>query len=170
MRHVPNLLLDVLIYHQPKTMFNIGYGKKNLERVLKDRGLLPKWEGIDIEIDGGDITKTVRKGSKRYDLVVCDQVIEHVEDRDLALWNMQKHIDKDGLLFISSIIREPGAWYFYGGKLEPNHKIEWLSENHFYWFLDRRVDVLKIKTRQFFLKYYIPVPGFKIVEAICQKR
>ena len=184
MRHVPKLLLKALKENTPHSVLDIGCGKGYLPKQLYKHRILisPYYYGIDIERQSEYCNKEISildyKTEIKYPFIICDQVIEHIPQQLKALDNIRNLLTPDGTLFISSIIRCPwmwfspdGAWYFYDGKLCPDHVREYESLGEFRRLLEHcGFEVTHIHERQFFLRFYIPVPGFFIVEALCRKR
>ncbi len=83
-----------------KYFMNLGYKVAGIEldsklvtKMKKD----PKLKGLRIE--QGDITKL--KGKKEYDVVVCNDVIEHIEDDRKAIKNLWSFVKPGGMLVIT---------------------------------------------------------------------
>jgi SAM-dependent methyltransferase len=65
-------------------------------------------------------------------LVICRNVIEHVEDDALLLREITRVLSKGGALYLETAIRLPGAWYPYRNEsgervLDPTHVREYRS-------------------------------------------
>lgn len=177
MRHVPDLLLKELERKKPHWTLDVGCGKGYLARQLREHNLINAYYGIDIKKQSSYCLKEISiidfntSAGHRYDFIICDQVIEHIQEQSKALVKMRSLLVKDGVLFISSIIKRSWAWYIYDGKLCPEHIREYRSLEEFKGILERHDFKIKhIRKRQFYLRFYIPVPGFFIVEVLCQAK
>ena len=175
MRHVPKLLLTVLKKKKPAIALDIGVGKGYLPSQLHKHNLLTDYYGIDIIRQSKycneqiDILNFETPG--RYPLIICDQVIEHIYDQSQALKKIHNLLTPDGVLFIGSIISCPWSWYFYDGYVCAEHVREYKSLGEFEYLLkSHEFEIIHIHQRQFFLKFYIPVPGYFIVEALCRRK
>jgi predicted TPR repeat methyltransferase len=132
----------------PKTVLDIGCGDGELMKVL----VSPNWEitGIDIyassikkakklgiykEFIQGDVTKTCQKlakQKKKYDLVFCSQVIEHITKRDgeLLLDASDKLVKKGGRIYFGTprgFMQQPEV--FIKGNPYQHHKSGWSIED-----------------------------------------
>jgi 2-polyprenyl-3-methyl-5-hydroxy-6-metoxy-1,4-benzoquinol methylase len=133
----------------------------------------------------GSVTQ-VKFGDKPFDMAVCNQVIEHTEDDEKVVENLSHSLKDKGILYISSIAREPGAWYIhaYNGepRLSPMHIKEYADLDEFVALLKRhKFKILQARSKQFYLKWWntpfhigtgklgVPIPKFKRIEALVQK-
>ena len=53
-----------------------------------------------------------REEAKKYDLVCCSEVVEHVNDQEGFLRNCLRFVrPESGLFFLSSIAKTPEGWF-----------------------------------------------------------
>jgi O-antigen biosynthesis protein len=81
-----------------------------------------------VELEAADVTQ-LPFADARFDVVVCFEVIEHVEDRDTALDELRRVLDPDGVLVISSPNRDvyPGGNPHHVHEYTPAEFLEALS-------------------------------------------
>lgn len=96
------------------TLLDIGAGSGLMLKYFKDQGY--NVSGIELDhslvakmkkdpdlkglsIQQGDITKL--KGKEEYDVVICNDVIEHIEDDRLAIKNLWTFVKPGGMLVIT---------------------------------------------------------------------
>lgn len=69
------------------------------------------------------------------DVVLSDQVIEHVEDDSAMASEIWRVLRPGGRAYIASVMRLPGGWYFYrnngGWRIDPTHMREYESSDAF---------------------------------------
>lgn len=68
------------------------------------------------------------------DFVICTMVIEHVADDSLLINEVKRVLKRGGSLYISTVIRAPGAVYLYRNfrgqfVLDPSHVREYISKD-----------------------------------------
>ncbi|MDH4222744.1 MAG: class I SAM-dependent methyltransferase [candidate division Zixibacteria bacterium] len=80
-------------------------GLDNAEKEVK----LLNQRGYDILV--GDV-ENFNLG-RRFEVVVCGELIEHVNNPGLVLQNIKKHLAKDGILIITTPNSESMLWHFY---------------------------------------------------------
>jgi len=169
---LPELLTEIIRKKQPSSLVDIGCGDGDLFFSLIKEGLskkIKKLIGVDLSPErlcrvkkyfpkvstvlsnACDLTKL--KNCK-FDLVVSQQVIEHVKDDNQMLQEIKKTLHTDGYLFISSVIKKWYGWwiYKYNGKVrcDPTHIREYNSKEEFVNLLKRNgFKILKTKLRPF---------------------
>lgn len=115
------------IYHKLPvkhgTLLDVGAGNGLLIKFFKAKGFTssgielsselvekmksdPYLQGVTVST--GDITQV--KGNESYDVVICNDVIEHIENDNLALQNLWTFVKKNGLLVVSV----PAHSFLYG--------------------------------------------------------
>ena len=129
-RHVPALLAKALALVGSKpTLIDIGCGDGHLIWALSDTGHIPPGSrvfGVDISpirlrrmsaltgfqgiMAEGHQVPALRDGS--VDIAISTMVIEHVPDDLGHICELARLIQPGGLLYLSTVIRKPGAWYF----------------------------------------------------------
>ena len=156
-RNIPRLLESALtVMNKVVDKFNIldlGCGDGRLIFALYEEGLLKNAEkivGVDISRDRIERLKTnlpFAKGivadalnvkelsDSSFDLVVCAQLIEHVENEKALMLEIRRLLKCHGLAYVSSVIKKPWAVYVYFKKgsfrLDPTHVREYSSERQF---------------------------------------
>jgi len=149
----PSLLIDLVNKLNPKSLADFGCGDGAILFDLQQRGLLNKVNNI-IAIDLSEVRlERVRKHiinakticsdvcnvkelkDNQLHLVICTQVIEHVEDDKKLLNEIYRVLRLGGYLYISSVVKKWYGWYFYrcDGKwvLDPTHLREYSSSTEF---------------------------------------
>ena len=76
------------------------------ERCLR----LKKIEGLSVVC--ADVTKVNKLRSNTIDLIICTQVIEHVDQYKL-LREIKRLLTPEGILYIASIVKKPYGWWYY---------------------------------------------------------
>ena len=148
----------------PESILDVGCGEGFTLARLKSEKIGTKWEGIeymdeaieigkkmhpDLVIKKGDIYKLPYKDNS-FDVVICTEVLEHLEDPKSALLEL-KRVSKDHLIL--SVPNEPlfTVSRILRGKnilklgAHPEHIQHW-SEGDFRKFVDSCVNVVTAKT------------------------
>lgn len=81
---------------------------------------------LDLCFSHGSIRKLVEQGQK-YNIVICLEVIEHVEDLAEFINDLTQLVSKDGLLIISTINRNVKS--FMMAKLLAEYILNWVPRN-----------------------------------------
>lgn len=87
------------------------------------------------------------------DFIICSQLIEHVENESMLLLEIKRILKKNGLLYISSVIKKKYGVYFYyrhgSFRIDYTHLREYSSAKEFINLLRRSgFQTVDIKTRQ----------------------
>lgn len=144
---LPEMLKKVLENSKDKKIriLDIGCGECNQLIQLIKKGVNAEFYGIDlsekkierakkitkgkINLSVGDATETSFKNNY-FDLVICTQLIEHVDDEKLVK-EIQRILKKGGVSYVTSVIRKQIAIYFYrkNGRFisDPSHEREYGS-------------------------------------------
>lgn len=196
---LPKMFLNYFLYNQIESIVDFGCGYGFWFYILQKNHLLPKTAvGIDadpllchyavghiqkINVIQGDATK-VNFANNPFDLAVCNQTIEHTEDDEALVKNIYTSLKPNGVLYITSIIRKPGAWYIYAyhnePRLSPMHIKEYNSIEEFVALLQRhKFKILQAQAKQYRLKFWsiplirgklsVPIPKFYTAEALVIK-
>jgi len=169
---LPELLVEIIRKKQPSSLVDIGCGDGNLFFSLIKEGLLKKIKkliGVDLSPErlcrvkkyfpkvstilsnACDLTKLK---NNQFDLVVSQQVIEHVEDDNQMLQELKRILHPEGYLFISSVVKKWYGWWIhrYNGQIrcDPTHIREYHSKEEFVSLLGKNgFKVLKTELRSF---------------------
>jgi 2-polyprenyl-3-methyl-5-hydroxy-6-metoxy-1,4-benzoquinol methylase len=135
------------------TLLDLGCGDGNLVYALKQAGLLNKAGkvvGVDLSprrlerftaytgfqgiLSEGQKVEQIPDDS--IDLVLNSMVIEHVPDDAALLAEIKRMLRPGGQLYITTVIKQPGAWYFRRAPdghwvLDPTHLREYSSREVF---------------------------------------
>jgi SAM-dependent methyltransferase len=89
----------------------------------------------DVTVYCSDVTEIKGIKDGEADLVICTQVIEHVDEGKL-LSEISRVLKKDGVLYIASLVKKKYGWWYYrtaDGKwaLDPTHLREYASREEF---------------------------------------
>jgi len=124
---IPNLLEELIKIKSEKKSFDVvdlGCGDGNLIFNLKNKGLLKKADkivGVDLspkrieilnnnidEIQGivSDACNISELKDNSFDIIIASQIIEHLNDDTLLIKEIDRLLKKDGIAFISSIIKK----------------------------------------------------------------
>lgn len=87
-----------------------------------------------------------------FDFVVCSQLIEHVKDDDMLIFEIRRLLRRGGLAYISSIIKKWYGFYFYfkngSFRLDPTHVREYSAQREFVsLFTNKGFEVINVETR-----------------------
>ncbi|MCX6800597.1 MAG: methyltransferase domain-containing protein [Candidatus Diapherotrites archaeon] len=147
-RKVSSIIRSYLVSKKIKTILDCGCGDGNFLYALKSKNLLKGKkvyaidlskrrleivkkidDGIIAKIDSAEELKTIKSSS--IDLVVSMQVIEHVNDKKMAL-QLKRVLKKKGLAYISTIFKKKYAFcpFVAGGKrvIDPTHLREYVKD------------------------------------------
>ena len=145
---IPTLLEEYLDSNSWNTMLEVGCGDGSLLATLKNLGLVDGKVVLasDISVDRiqvvqeslgmsgivGDACKLSVK-SNAMDIVVTEQVIEHVVDDQAMAHEMYRVLADGGVAYISTVFKKWYGWYFYrcNGKwtLDPTHVREYTDDS-----------------------------------------
>lgn len=122
-----------------------------------------------------DVCHTSLK-SESFDLIACEQTIEHVEDDKVLVKEIDRLLIPGGRLYITSVLKMPLAWYKYKNRhgkrcLDPTHEREYPSNKA---FLDlfkeyHLIDTKTTHVGRLFHGINIIIPGYYIIEALFKK-
>jgi 2-polyprenyl-3-methyl-5-hydroxy-6-metoxy-1,4-benzoquinol methylase len=156
--YLPPLLKDYLDRLTDKSsVLEIGSGEGaflySIYKYLQQRKTKPYVAGIDIdknkvehagkylpfkdiELFHGDAVHLQKVYGRRYDLIIAYHVIEHIEDQKQLLDNIRQAMDKDSILYVTSVLKKPYAVWIHrkDGKfvLDPTHYIEYEDPEQYY--------------------------------------
>jgi len=107
-----------------------------------------KYTGIDLSKERISVAKSkeihnaeflVSTGEKMnlpsgsYDCILCSQVLEHVENEDSLVSEVERLLKPNGIFQIDTVYKKPWAWYFYrapiGWAIDPTHLREYTDTN-----------------------------------------
>lgn len=132
-------------------LLDLGCGDGAILFALKKQGLLKNKEIIAVDIskdriaktqnidskfrcfvaDACDLNKIIKK--KSLDLVISSQVIEHVENVEQFVRQVEQILKTGGLFYLSTVFKKRYGWYFYRNNnrkwvLDPTHLREFQHE------------------------------------------
>lgn len=135
------------------SMLDIGCGDGRLIFALYEEGLLKNAEkivGVDISEDRierlkanlpfvkgivADALNLKELPDSSFDLVLCAQLIEHVEDEKALVSEIKRLLKRHGLAYVSSVIKKRWGVYVYfkngSFRLDPTHVREYSSKREF---------------------------------------
>lgn len=176
--YLPPLLQDYLDRLSNKSsLLEIGSGEGaflySIYKYLQSRQKKPYVAGIDIdknkvqhaerylpfkdiELFHGDAVHLQKVYGRRYDLIVAYHVIEHIEDQKQLLDNIRRAMDKNSILYVTSVLKKPYAVWIHrkDGKfvLDPTHYIEYENPDQYYRvFTDNGFRIDQVSITQFHL-------------------
>jgi ubiquinone/menaquinone biosynthesis C-methylase UbiE len=149
---IPELLADILQKKSNITIADLGAGDGSLLVGLKAKGYLKnskKVIAVDLseercsrlkQIKGlsvvcSDVTNIAKLKNSTVDLIICTQVIEHVDQYKL-LEEIKRLLKPNGTLYIASIVKKSYGWWYYktakgDWALDPTHLREYKSKEDF---------------------------------------
>jgi len=122
-----------------------------------------------------DINSTHLK-SNGFDLIICTQVIEHVEDDKMLIKEIYRLLEKGGHLYITSVIKKKWAIYKYrnNGKfvLDPTHEREYSSKKDFIKRFKKKFLLIKSKKNlvKRLLFFEVRIPGYYTIDTLWKKK
>lgn len=170
-----------------KNILDLGCGEGEIIRAILTK--FPKKEIIGVDISPRrisllkrmfpnkkficeDVVNTSLKDNL-FDLIICTQVIEHVENEKKLIEEIYRLLKPDGKAYIASVIKKPWAIYKYrnNGKfvLDPTHEREYSSEEEFIKILEDTFQLIKIKkypVKRKFLSREITIPGYYTFDSL----
>jgi len=186
---IPKLLADILQKKSNITIADLGAGDGSLLLGLKVEGYLKnskKVIAVDLseercsrlkQIKGlsvvcSDVTNIPKIKNSTVDLIICTQVIEHVDQYKL-LEEIKRLLKPNGTLYIASIVKKSYGWWYYktakgDWALDPTHLREYKSKEDFESVLKRsgfkiqktELTQLKLSIIEFIFRRIV-VPIFK---------
>jgi 2-polyprenyl-3-methyl-5-hydroxy-6-metoxy-1,4-benzoquinol methylase len=122
------------------------------ERLKRAKDILPM-----VEFMHKDLRHT---GLMGIDFVICNQVIEHIENQTGVVNAIYDMLADGGICYLSTVFKKPWAWYFYRNKgkwvLDPTHVIEYTHDSQLVDLLKRDFEILINKKTL----YWFPVTDF----------
>lgn len=170
---IPSLLLETLDQLEWHTYLELGCGDGGLLYVLDRRGYLEGKEvyAIDLSetrvlrasqinpefhcyVDDACNVQHIEPGS--IDLLVSEQVIEHVPDDRMMVREIYRLLRLGGIAHISTVFKKWYGWYWYrcNGRwvLDPTHVREYISDDQLL-NLFREAGLEILKTRKTLLRF-----------------
>ena len=147
---IPFLIEEIFKKNNIKNLADLGSGDGAILYSLLKRGCLDKVEKVvAVDISRSRIEKVRKISSKilcvvadvckldmlpnaSLDLIISNQVIEHVRDENNLIEGVSRALVKNGLFYLSTVYRKWYGWYFYRCKgkwvLDPTHLREYKDE------------------------------------------
>jgi 2-polyprenyl-3-methyl-5-hydroxy-6-metoxy-1,4-benzoquinol methylase len=171
------------------SLVDMGAGDGSLLVSLKAAGLLDGFDKVvavdiseerckrlrqytDFSVICGDATSVPALASSSFDLVLCTQVIEHVDEQAL-LKEITRLLKPGGIAYIASLIKAKYGWWYYRTAdghwaIDPTHLREYASREQYeavmrrgeFAILETAVTPLRLSIIEFLLRRII-VPLFK---------
>jgi len=168
----PVFLMDLVSKLNPKSLADLGCGDGAILFGLQQKGLLEDVDNMvaidlsqirlervknniaNVKTICSDVCDVKELKDNQLDLVICSQVIEHVDDDKKLLNEIYRVLKPGGFLYISSVVKKWYGWYFYrcNGKwvVDPTHLREYSSTKEFCDLLrDNRLKILEQKLSLF---------------------
>jgi 2-polyprenyl-3-methyl-5-hydroxy-6-metoxy-1,4-benzoquinol methylase len=150
-QEVPSLIENIFDKHSIKSIADLGSGDGSILFALLKKGFLDnvkKIIAIDISQERlnnvkrisdkilcivADVCKPVMLNCVGLDLVISNQVIEHLPDEDGFIKEIYRVLSCNGLFYLSTVFKKWYGWYFYRchGKwtLDPTHVREYTDSS-----------------------------------------
>ena len=144
------MIKSMLNKHNMKTIVDLGSGDGSILYALFKKGYLNNIEkviAVDISQDRinnvkrisdkilgivADVCKLDMLDNMSVDLVISNQVIEHLPDEDRFIKEVYRVLSKQGLFYLSTVFKKWYGWYFYrcNGRwvLDPTHLREYTQK------------------------------------------
>lgn len=80
------------------------YIEENVFKPLRDRGIeithvdMKDQEGVDISYDIGDKSFSIKQ---KFDLVICTNILEHIDNLDISITNISNLVNDKGYLLVT---------------------------------------------------------------------
>lgn len=184
---IPRMILEFI--QSSKRILDLGCGEGGMISAILNK--FPQKEIIGVDISPRriellkkkfpknkflceDINKTSIK-SNEFDLIICTQVIEHVENDKKLIEEIYRILKRKGKLYITSVIKNPWAIYKYRNNnkfvLDPTHEKEYSSEKEFISRFEENFRLIKIKKNPVKRKLFfeIRIPGYYTVDTLWEK-
>ena len=133
-----------------KTVADLGCGDGSILYALNKNGLLEHFDKIyAVDLSEERIRRVRRLNNKIYcliadvcdlhklkdneiDLIISNQIIEHVSNDELMIKEMARVLNNKGLIYLATVFKKWYGWYFYkcNGKwaLDPTHLREYTED------------------------------------------
>lgn len=184
---IPKMILGLI--PSSKKILDLGCGEGGMIRAILNKFSQKEIIGVDIsprriellrkkfpkhKFLCEDVNKTSLKKNE-FDLIICTQVIEHVENDKKLIDEIYRILKIRGKLYITSVIKNPWAIYKYRNNnkfvLDPTHEREYSSEQEFISLFRERLKLIKIKKNPVKRKLFfeIRIPGYYTVDTLWEK-
>lgn len=111
--------------------------------------------------------------NKKFDFIHSSQVIEHVPSDKKMVKEIKKLLKKNGVLYLSSVIKNSFAIYKYRNKgrfvLDPTHEREYKDISSFLKLFEKDFNLIKywtIPVKRKILGIQIRIPGYSLIYGI----
>lgn len=211
------------------SVIDIGCGNGDILWLLQNNNYLKKAKitGLDIDLNvlstfrkrlpeakiiQGDIIDLKKLANNSFELVVANQVIEHLSDDKLLVKEAYRLLKRNGFLYVSSVLKKWYGIYWYRNRfgqivVDPTHLREYKSSQQFenlfrlpglkikktiiipgkvclgeyFLLLMKKLGLLNFSSiREYYFKHqdvyrvvsktsFLPLPGYAIIEILCQK-
>lgn len=149
----PRLLKDVIENNKgAKVIADLGCGDGSILYALNKKGLLESFDkvyAVDLseerinkvkQIDGkidafvSDVCDLNKFQSGQIDIIISNQIIEHVTDPELLIKEMGRILNGSGVIYLTTVFKKWYGWYFYKDKrnkwvIDPTHEREYTDNS-----------------------------------------
>lgn len=146
-------LLDLKNKKQSFSVIDLGCGSGDILYLLKKDGYLKgaKVTGLDLDKKAiqtfkkklpdakaivSDVSNLKTLKNESFDFVICNQVVEHVEDDKALIRQINRLLKKGGTLYLASVMKKWYGLYWHRNKfgqivVDPTHVREYASSKEF---------------------------------------
>lgn len=185
---IPEMISTLI--NASKKILDLGCGEGGIIRAIFEKFPKKNITGVDISPRRINFLKKIFPQGRflcedvahtslksKFDLIICSQVIEHVENDKKIVEEFYRLLTKEGFLYVTSVIKRPWAIYKYRNKkkfvLDPTHEKEYSSGEEFKKIFEPEFELIKLKkypVGRKFLFFEIRIPGYFIIETLWKKK
>lgn len=148
---IPGLLLEYLDKHRYENFLDLGCGDGSLLHALNKKGYFNGQKtvyAVDLSENRINLVKKINKNFRCFvadacnvsqiennsiDFLVSSQVIEHVNSDESMIKEIYRLLEKNGIVYISTVFKKWYGWYFYKcdrkWTLDPTHLREYAEDS-----------------------------------------
>ena len=149
---LPPLIKNAIINNKNfKSIADLGCGDGAILYSLNKKGLLSQFnkvyavdlssyrihnvKGINNKIKCiiSDVCHVSELKSQCIDLIISNQVVEHVSNDELMIKEIERILKKGGIVYVSTVFKKWYGWYFYRGNnnwvIDPTHVREYTKDS-----------------------------------------
>ena len=81
-----------------------------------------------------DVCDLHKLKDNEIDLIISNQIIEHVSNDELMIKEMARVLNREGLIYLSTVFKKWYGWYFYRNRnyhwvIDPTHEREYANDS-----------------------------------------